>query len=144
MEQKWFYITVTDNTLTRKALFLIDLRLKWIGWTNNESRILRFLNVCFCIKGKDFASTHFFKCKIFLTLWTTFFINVYFILPELWSGILITSNFRFTSSNLQSKMKYAVRSEMDYGTLRCFAQNNIGLQHKPCSFEVLPPGENFV
>jgi len=43
-------------------------------------------------------------------------------------------------SNGWSSVLYTPRSEMDYGSLLCWAENNIGRQEEPCVFHIVPAG----
>ena len=45
-------------------------------------------------------------------------------------------NFRVNGS--QSKIDYVPRTKLDYGTLLCWAENNIGTQSDPCVFHLVP------
>ncbi|XP_042863985.1 nephrin-like [Penaeus japonicus] len=47
---------------------------------------------------------------------------------------------RYTTEKLRSVLFYTPRSERDYGTLLCHAQNSVGKQTTPCSFTVISAG----
>ncbi|XP_065304436.1 neural cell adhesion molecule 2-like isoform X1 [Dermacentor albipictus] len=44
----------------------------------------------------------------------------------------------------RSVARYAVRSHQDYGTLLCWARNQVGDQRQPCVFVVVPAGSEFL
>ncbi|MPC27924.1 hypothetical protein E2C01_021113 [Portunus trituberculatus] len=50
----------------------------------------------------------------------------------------------FTSSSSHSVITYTPIATLDYGTLLCWASNNIGSQQKPCIFHIVPAGEERV
>ncbi|XP_037793490.1 nephrin-like [Penaeus monodon] len=52
----------------------------------------------------------------------------------------IVDSKRYTTEKLRSVLFYTPRSERDYGTLLCHAQNSVGLQTTPCSFTVISAG----
>ena len=39
-----------------------------------------------------------------------------------------------------SVLEYTPRTEMDYGTLLCWARNSVGLQAVPCTYQLVPAG----
>lgn len=41
-------------------------------------------------------------------------------------------------SSLVSVATYTPRSELDYGTLLCWGQNNLGQQSEPCAYQIVP------
>lgn len=50
---------------------------------------------------------------------------------------------RFSSPPLNpttSIVEYVPRTEMDYGSLLCWATNAVGRQRRPCSFHLVPAG----
>ncbi|XP_045130450.1 nephrin-like isoform X1 [Portunus trituberculatus] len=47
----------------------------------------------------------------------------------------------FTSSSSHSVITYTPIATLDYGTLLCWASNNIGSQQKPCIFHIVPAGK---
>lgn len=47
---------------------------------------------------------------------------------------------QFTSSNGTSVLRYTPRTDLDYGTLLCSADNAVGIQAEACSFRVVPAG----
>ena len=34
--------------------------------------------------------------------------------------------------------------ELDYGTILCWAENQLGVQDEPCSFHIIPAGKNRI
>lgn len=48
---------------------------------------------------------------------------------------------RFTTEHLTSRLNYTPVSDLDYGTLQCWAQNDIGRQKEPCIFQVVIAGK---
>ncbi|XP_049794632.1 nephrin-like [Schistocerca nitens] len=50
---------------------------------------------------------------------------------------------RFSSNGSASLLRYTVRSELDYGTLLCWARNAVGAQARPCVFQVVAAGRPF-
>ena len=62
------------------------------------------------------------------------------------SGLLniFFSNIIFTFSRVngtQSILDYVPRTEMDYGSVLCWASNSVGRQNQPCVFHIVPAGE---
>lgn len=47
----------------------------------------------------------------------------------------------FLTSGSRSVLKYTPTSRYSYGTLFCTASNSLGMQSKPCVFNVMPAGE---
>ncbi|GFU00828.1 nephrin [Nephila pilipes] len=47
---------------------------------------------------------------------------------------------RFVPEGLRSVATYIPRTEQDYGTLLCFAENSVGRQKEPCVYIVVPAG----
>ena len=41
-----------------------------------------------------------------------------------------------------SVLSYQAQSEMDYGSVLCWAQNELGKQRKPCIFHLMPAGKD--
>ncbi|XP_069191365.1 nephrin isoform X2 [Procambarus clarkii] len=52
----------------------------------------------------------------------------------------VVSSRRYTQEGLSSTLSYTPMSERDYGTLLCFATNNVGGQNDPCSFTIISAG----
>lgn len=50
------------------------------------------------------------------------------------------SSSRFRSTPTQSIVEYVPRTELDYGSLLCWASNSIGRQRDPCIFHLIPAG----
>ena len=48
---------------------------------------------------------------------------------------------KFYTDGSMSYASYTPKSEIDYGTLSCWATNEVGLQKSPCVFHVIPAGE---
>ncbi|KAK4302563.1 hypothetical protein Pmani_025352 [Petrolisthes manimaculis] len=48
---------------------------------------------------------------------------------------------RFTSQPTYSIITYTPMTELDYGTLLCWARNDIGSQSYPCIFHIVPAGK---
>ncbi|XP_071532110.1 protein turtle homolog B-like [Panulirus ornatus] len=48
---------------------------------------------------------------------------------------------RFTSSSSHSIITYTPMTSLDYGTLLCWASNEIGTQRDPCVFHIIPAGK---
>ncbi|XP_064103384.1 LOW QUALITY PROTEIN: nephrin-like [Macrobrachium nipponense] len=46
----------------------------------------------------------------------------------------------YTQEGLKSTLSYTPMSERDYGTLLCFATNDVGPQKEPCSFTIISAG----
>lgn len=55
------------------------------------------------------------------------------------SGFLYFVSF-YRSSNTQSVVEYVPHTEMDYGSLLCWATNSVGRQRDPCIFHLVPAG----
>jgi hypothetical protein len=55
----------------------------------------------------------------------------------------LTSGYRTTADGSISILRYTPRSEMDFGTLLCWAANPLGLQSQPCVFHFYAAGKNF-
>ena len=47
---------------------------------------------------------------------------------------------RFKSTNIKSVVEYVPRTELDYGSLLCWARNSIGRMAEPCVFHLVPAG----
>lgn len=58
------------------------------------------------------------------------------------SHILMPNHFAFVDETI-SELIYKIRSERDYGTLACWADNAIGRQMEPCIFQIVPAGKLF-
>ncbi|XP_069187327.1 nephrin [Procambarus clarkii] len=48
---------------------------------------------------------------------------------------------RYTSSSSHSVITYTPMTLLDYGTLLCWAANEIGIQREPCVFHIVPAGK---
>ncbi|XP_037799658.1 nephrin-like, partial [Penaeus monodon] len=48
---------------------------------------------------------------------------------------------RFSSSSVTSVITYTPMTSLDYGTLLCWASNEIGTQREPCVFHIVPAGK---
>lgn len=55
----------------------------------------------------------------------------------------LTSGYRTTADGSISILRYTPRSEMDFGTLLCWAANPLGLQSQPCVFHFYAAGKNL-
>lgn len=51
------------------------------------------------------------------------------------------SSSRITNTGTSSVVSYTPSTELDYGTLLCYASNKIGLQRVPCVFHIIAAGE---
>lgn len=51
---------------------------------------------------------------------------------------------RFGVSGTQSGVNYTPMTELDYGTLLCWANNSIGTQESPCVFQIVAAGETDI
>ncbi|XP_065207097.1 nephrin-like isoform X2 [Planococcus citri] len=47
----------------------------------------------------------------------------------------------FVASKMHSIATYQPKTELDYGTLLCWAKNELGIQSKPCVFHIVPAGK---
>jgi len=47
----------------------------------------------------------------------------------------------FTQSGLKSQIEFLPKTSKDYGNLYCIAENTIGVQEEPCSFQIVPTGK---
>jgi len=47
---------------------------------------------------------------------------------------------RFRSTPTKSVVEYVPRTELDYGSLLCWATNSVGRQRSPCVFHLVPAG----
>ena len=47
---------------------------------------------------------------------------------------------RFTQNGTISRLIYSPYHELDYGTILCWAANNLGQQEDPCTFHIIPAG----
>lgn len=50
----------------------------------------------------------------------------------------------FSSSGRESVATYVPHSDDEYGTLSCWATNEIGWQKEPCMFSIVPAGIPFI
>ncbi|XP_066940172.1 LOW QUALITY PROTEIN: nephrin-like [Macrobrachium rosenbergii] len=48
---------------------------------------------------------------------------------------------RYTSTNSHSVITYTPMTSLDYGTLLCWASNEIGSQQEPCLYHIIPAGK---
>ncbi|CAG9837581.1 unnamed protein product [Diabrotica balteata] len=48
---------------------------------------------------------------------------------------------KFTSEVTSSRLNYTPATDLDYGTLLCYGENEIGRQKDPCVFQVVVAGE---
>lgn len=53
----------------------------------------------------------------------------------------LVSSSHFNNSGFISVMKYTPITDMDYGTLACWAQNSVGDQKRPCLYRVVAAGK---
>lgn len=51
---------------------------------------------------------------------------------------------RFSVGDGLSVLKYTPSTELDYGTLSCWADNQVGSQSKPCLFQLVAAGKYLV
>ena len=49
---------------------------------------------------------------------------------------------RFGVSGTESRVNYTPMTELDYGTLLCWANNSIGTQDHPCVFQIVAAGQS--
>ena len=54
---------------------------------------------------------------------------------------LSTQDTRFSQNGTQSQLIYSPFHELDYGTILCWAANDLGEQLEPCTFHIIPAGE---
>lgn len=52
--------------------------------------------------------------------------------------VLPMPNSRAENKGLVSVLMYTLQADTDYGTLACWASNNIGRQRTPCIFNIMP------
>jgi hypothetical protein len=57
-------------------------------------------------------------------------------------GLYKTSAVAGGSSMSQSMLTYTPMTEMDYGTVMCWASNTAGQQKEPCVFHIIAAGSN--
>ncbi|CAB0002390.1 unnamed protein product [Nesidiocoris tenuis] len=50
---------------------------------------------------------------------------------------------RFSSNGTYSVLRYTPVADLDYGTLSCWAENNIAMQSVPCLFQVVAAGKPY-
>ena len=48
---------------------------------------------------------------------------------------------QFTIDGSTSKLTYIAKTDLDYGTMTCFASNEVGESNKPCIFQIVRDGE---
>lgn len=56
----------------------------------------------------------------------------------------ITSGYRTTADGSISVLRYTPRSELDFGTLLCWAANPLGIQSQPCVYHFYAAGNDFL
>lgn len=57
------------------------------------------------------------------------------------NSLIQTKNVQsFTTAKMYSVATYQPKSELDYGTLLCWAKNELGTQSVPCVFHIIPAG----
>ena len=49
---------------------------------------------------------------------------------------------RFSQNGTLSQLIYSPFHELDYGTILCWAANDLGEQLEPCTFHIIPAGEH--
>ncbi|XP_066982713.1 uncharacterized protein [Macrobrachium rosenbergii] len=57
------------------------------------------------------------------------------------AGAIHIPNDQFIVVEMESRISYTPRDEMDYGTLQCWANNTIGMQSEPCMYKIIPAGK---
>lgn len=50
----------------------------------------------------------------------------------------------FMSNGTRSILTFSPMTKRDYGTILCFANNEVGRQRKACLFQIVPAGKNQV
>lgn len=50
---------------------------------------------------------------------------------------------KYTNEGTSSKLNYTPSSDMDYGTLGCWASNAVGPSKQPCLYQVIAAGSSF-
>ena len=58
--------------------------------------------------------------------------------------ILFDQDTRFSQNGSMSQLIYAPVHELDYGTILCWAGNNLGEQEEPCTFHIIPAGKKLL
>lgn len=53
----------------------------------------------------------------------------------------LVSSSRYSQSGFTSVIKYTPNTDMDYGTLACWAKNPVGHQKRPCIYQIVAAGE---
>lgn len=48
---------------------------------------------------------------------------------------------KFTNEVTSSRLDYTPSTDMDYGTLLCYGENEVGKQKEPCVFQVVIAGK---
>ena len=56
-------------------------------------------------------------------------------------GAMEVAGSSISSSGRHSNVTHIVLTELDYGTLLCWARNSIGEQREPCVYSIQPAGE---
>lgn len=47
---------------------------------------------------------------------------------------------RYTAEGSHSVVSYTPNSEHEFGTLLCWAKNQLGTMHHPCAYHIIPAG----
>ena len=55
-------------------------------------------------------------------------------------NVYLSQDSRFSQNGSMSQLIYAPVHELDYGTILCWAKNNLGEQEEPCTFHIIPAG----
>jgi len=50
-------------------------------------------------------------------------------------------NAQFTTDASGSRLTYIAKTDLDYGTMTCFASNEVGESNKPCIFQIVRDGK---
>lgn len=59
-------------------------------------------------------------------------------------SLKVSSDVYRTVNKTNSELTYKPLSDLDYGTLICWADNTIGRQFEPCVFHLVPAGKYFI
>lgn len=57
------------------------------------------------------------------------------------SGMTNLSREHYTVESSRSVAKFVPVTELDYGSLSCWAKNELGAQHEPCVYRIIPAGK---
>lgn len=57
------------------------------------------------------------------------------------SGTTNLSRELYTVEGSRSVAKFVPATELDYGSLSCWARNELGVQHEPCIYHIIPAGK---